>query len=275
LSCSGVDAASCEFDPATVRAAPDRPANSTMKLTYGEGMSFGIFDALVRGDGATAGSATASTRVNVQRDGNSLTRHCPSASDVAAIDAATILDFRHDPTAGKFVCLASEGSRDLTYFRATVYKGLTMMRRLTFSAPLPWTSGSLWPWFTSSVRGIRFLDQNTGSCCGSDRMISFPTISAAAHPEQVIFTRLTDLIGFMSLAIHEARHATGRHPHCEGGKDQSIAFMGAIGVQYHYSRLMADYAPPGFTTAQERMGLLAVARSLCNTRFCEPQTCSF
>ena len=246
-----------------------------MKLTYGEGMSFGIFDATVRGEGAAAGSATASTSVNVQRDGNSLTRHCPSASDVAVIDAATILDFRHDPTAGKLVCLASEGSRDLTIFKANVYKGLTMMRCTTFSAPLPWTSQSLWPWFTSSVRGIRFLDQNTGSCCLSDRMISFPTINAAAHPEQVIFTRLTDLMAFMSLAVHEARHATGRHPHCDGGRDTSIAFMGAIGLQYHYARLLADHAPPGFTTAQERMGLLAVARSLCNARFCEPQVCNF
>ena len=87
-------------------------------------------------------------------------------------------------------------------------------------------------------------------------MISFATSNGAAHPEQVIFSRLTDPMAFMSLAIHEARHATGRHPHCAGGKDTSIAFLGVIGVQYHYDRLMADNAPPGFTTAQQRTGLL-------------------
>ena len=239
-------------------------------------MPFGIFDARARGE-AAAGSPSANATVNVQRDGNSLTRHCPSASDVAAIDSSTILDFRHDPTAGKLVCLASEGSRDLTYFKANVYKGLTMMRRITFSAPLPWTSGSVWQWFTRSVRGMRFQNQNFSSCCAGDRMISFGTINAAAHPEQVIFTRVTDLNAFMAIAIHEARHANDHgYPHDKcGGKDRNIAELGTSGVGYHWARLMAEHTPPGFTAAQERVGFLNVARINCRNSFCEPQTCDF
>ena len=63
-------------------------------------------------------------------------------------------------------------------------------------------------------------------------MISFPTNNAAAHPEQVIFTRLTDLMAFMSIAVHEARHANWNgYPHCEANKDRSLAYLGAVGLQ--------------------------------------------
>src|SRR5262245_4786798 len=239
LSCSGVSTASCEFEPATVRVTAAAPATATLKLTYTEGMSFGSFDATVRGTMA-GGSGTASTTVNVQRDANSITRHCPSASEVAAIDSATTLVFEHDPTAGRLECLASNGSRDLTYFQANVYKGLSVLRHITFDTPLPWTAGSLWQWFTSSVRGIRFQNRSDGTCCFSDLMILFPTTNAAAHPEQVIFTKLTDLSAFMTIVVHEARHANGNgYPHCEGGKDRSIDYLGGIGVSYHVNRLMA------------------------------------
>lgn len=275
LTCSGVSTASCELDPATVRVTAATPASATMKLTYTEGMAFGSFNATVRGT-VTGGSGTASTTVNVLRDANSITRHCPSASEVAAIDSAVLLAFEHDPTAGRLECQASNGSRDLTYFQANVYKGLSVLRHITFAVPIPWTSGSLWQWFTGSVRGIRFQNRSDGTCCFSDLMILFPTTNAAAHPEQVIFTRLTDLSSFMTVVVHEARHANGSgFPHCEGGRDRSIDYMGGIGVSYYFNRLMAEQTPPGFTPEQERIGLLNVARIRCNTMFCEPQTCNF
>jgi hypothetical protein len=127
---------------------------------------------------------------------------------VAAVDSAVLLVFEHDPTA-RLECLASNGSRDLTYFQANVYKGLNVLRHITFSVPIPWTSGSLWQWFTGSVRGIRFQNRSDATCCFSDLMILFPTTNAAAHPEQVIFTKLTDLSSFMTIVVHEARHANG------------------------------------------------------------------
>ncbi len=276
LSCSGLPSASCELDPPSVRVAPERAGSSTLKISYSEGMPFGVFDATATGT-AGAGSTTATTTVSVQRDGNSITRHCPSAADVAAIDSAVLLVFEHDPTAGKLVCLASEGSRDLTYLKASAYQGLSLIRHITFSAPLPWTSGTMWQWFTSSVRGIRFRNQNFSSCCESDRMISMGTILAAAHPEQVIFSRLTDLTGgFLGVTVHETRHANGKgFPHCAGSKDRNLAELGGIAVTYHLNRLLADSAPAGFTTAQERIGLLAVARNNCQNNYCEPQSCSF
>jgi hypothetical protein len=108
-------------------------------------------------------------------------------------------------------------------------------------------------------------------------MISMGTIVAAAHPEQVIFTRLTDLTGgFLGVTAHETRHANGNgFPHCAEGKDRSIDEMGGIGVAYALNRLMADHAPPGFTAAQERVGLLNAARIGCRNNFCVPQTCDF
>ncbi len=43
--------------------------------------------------------------------------------------------------------------------------------------------------------------------------------------------------------------------------------MGAIGLQYQYNPLMADNAPPGFTAAQERVGLLNAAVFIAITGF--------
>src|SRR6187455_2336549 len=45
LTCSGVPGATCELSPATVHAAPDRPATSTLKVTYSDATAFGRFDA--------------------------------------------------------------------------------------------------------------------------------------------------------------------------------------------------------------------------------------
>ena len=45
LSCSGLPSASCELDPPSVRVAPERAGSSTLKISYSEGMPFGVFDA--------------------------------------------------------------------------------------------------------------------------------------------------------------------------------------------------------------------------------------
>jgi hypothetical protein len=149
LTCSGVPGASCEFNPPTDHPAPNGAASSKLTLTYSESAPFGIFDAAVRGE-ATTGSTTANTTVSVVRDGNSRTRHCPSASDVAAIDSAVRLVFEHDPTVGSWCAWrlrAREISRTSrrTSIRVSVFGGTSPSARHCRARPGRCGSGSRAP----------------------------------------------------------------------------------------------------------------------------------
>src|SRR5438477_11638605 len=72
---------------------------------------------------------------------------CPTAAQVASIDARLKVTFDDDPSAGTNVC-------GTTLVRANVYRTLLAMEQVQFSKPLPWTSSSLWDWFTHAIAGV-------------------------------------------------------------------------------------------------------------------------
>src|SRR6478736_3739263 len=62
-----------------------------------------------------------------------LISQCPSSSEVASFNADLAISFEGDPTAGKLVCHATDGSADLTRFQERVYQALRVMKALRFS----------------------------------------------------------------------------------------------------------------------------------------------
>src|SRR5712692_2971841 len=138
---------------------------------------------------------------------NAVIAQCPSPTEVAASDRDLTLTFENDPTIGRTVCSAAQSSRDLTLLQAQVYRVLTVMRQLTFDAPLPWTSNSLYGWLVSSIRGIRLRgDIGTSFCCVPADTIDIQTQNLAALQFPSDFRWVGTL---MVLFVHEARHNNG------------------------------------------------------------------
>src|SRR3990170_3885138 len=102
---------------------------------------------------------------------------CPTAAEVASIDAQVDLTFARFvafPTAtimpdgsmtfgqmiygprDPLVCLHEDGSADLDALQLRAYQSLLVMRQLDFDEPLPWTSQSLYDWFVGAFREVRF-----------------------------------------------------------------------------------------------------------------------
>ncbi len=99
------------------------------------------------------------------------------------------------------------------------------MRRLTFDAPLPWTSESLYNWTIHSITGIRFRsDIQFSMCCEPANVLGIQTGVAIAHPELPVNPILP--LSFIELVTHEARHNNGFGHSC-GNNDQTVSEMGA------------------------------------------------
>lgn len=187
---------------------------------------------------------------------------CPTAAAVEAIRADVTIEFEVDPTAGELVCTGAAGSADLTRLQERTYQALELMRRLEFDEPLPWTGEDLYPWFVQSVRGIRFRATRNSFCCDPPGVINI-----AVHPDR----EATYGEGFPTLIeglVHEARHADGRHPHTCGNADQSVAELGAWGVQYSLNVWMALHAVSPALTAEDRAYCLNRAAFLAAYDFC-------
>lgn len=199
---------------------------------------------------------------------------CPTPEEVAAADRDLMLAFDHDPTAGQAVCSAAQSSRDLTLLQAQTYRVLTIMRRLTFTAALPWTSSSLYGWMVSSIRGIRFRGEDIANsfCCSPADTIN---IRATLGPNNsglsaLVFPRDFRSVGtLMVLFVHEARHNNGIPHTCSGAiNDRTIAELGAWGVQYHLNLLLANHSDPAIISPAARAGFQQDAQQVCATRFC-------
>src|SRR5919204_1081133 len=105
-----------------------------------------------------------------------LVTSCPTAAQIADIDARLNVTFEADPTAGTNVC-------GTTRLRANVYRMLIAMQRLQFTKPLPWTSSTLWDWFTHAVTGVRFRDDIPYSfCCEPANTIDIRTQTVVSEP---------------------------------------------------------------------------------------------
>jgi len=167
---------------------------------------------------------------------------CPTAQEIVEIDSKIKMSFEADPTAGQFVCTAAAGSADLTREQKNAYNAILIMKRLAFDAPLPWTDLPLYDWFTSTIRAIRFRsDIAAHTCCGDP-----PTINIKAELHAFYSDRWTAVGGLTAIYIHEVRHTYMAH-RC-GGRDNTIAEMGAYGVEALLYQWLAYHSDSDFLT---------------------------
>ena len=168
---------------------------------------------------------------------------CPAAVELDAIDAKIKMSFESDPTAGKLVCTAAAGSADLTRLQKNAYNAILIMKRLEFDAPLPWTDQPLYDWFVSTIRAIRFRsDIQSHSCCGTP-----PTINIKTELQALYSERWSAVGKLTAIYVHEARHTFKAHQ-CSG-RDNTIAEMGALGVELSLYRWLAYHSDPDFLTS--------------------------
>ncbi len=179
---------------------------------------------------------------------------CPTAAEIASVDAALSIQFEDDPSAPTLVCTVAEGSQNLTQLQKNTYNTILLMRELEFDQPLPWTPKQLYQWFIDAVDGIRFRGNIPYSfCCEPDKIINIRVADnfGAIHDER--WGNFGDsgtnggMYVFMGLLIHEARHGEGNYPHtCSFSKDNTIAEMGAWGVHYYFFKWLAYHSDPCF-----------------------------
>jgi hypothetical protein len=221
--------------------------------------------AIACGGGTQAPAAPGGGPTSTAIDASAIIAQCPTAAEVAAIDRDLTLTFENDPTTGRVECPASQSSRDLTLLQAQAYRVLNVARRLTFDAPLPWTTSALYPWIVSSIRGIRFRgDIGTSFCCDPAGTIDIQAQNLSALQFPTDFRWVGTLL---VLVVHETRHNNG-FPHTCGTNDNTIAELGAWGVQYHTDVFLGSHSDPAFITPAQRAGFLQDAQGICSSRFC-------
>jgi len=168
---------------------------------------------------------------------------CPTAQEIAEVDSKIILSFPADPTAGVFVCSAAAGSADLTREQKNAYNAILIMKHLSFDEPLPWTDQPLYDWFTDTISGIEYRsDIASHFCCGTP-----PVISIRAELQTFYSDRWTAVGRLMALYVHEARHTYMAHQ-CKKGVDNTIAELGAYGVEARLYEWLAYHGDPAVIT---------------------------
>jgi hypothetical protein len=156
-------------DGATVSATiAVTPASALTLIGQGSGTIIALID-----------SASCTTPVLPPVTADDLIASCPSAEEIASLNADLNLTFQPDPTAA-LVCHAADGSADLTRVEERTYQTLRVMRQLSFDTPLPWTEKSLYDWLTSSVKGIAtYFDLSSLPCCIPPNMIHVQSTNLA------------------------------------------------------------------------------------------------
>ena len=197
-----------------------------------------------------------------------LLARCPTPAELASVDASVSITFTSDPSAGTLVCTEAQGSRDLTHLQERAYQAALLFSWIKFDAPLPWTNLTLDAWFAQAIHGIDFRgDTSLSYCCEPGGVIVIQTQNL------FVMTRTDDPYrtwdGVRSLAalyVHEARHNEG-FPHTCGTRDNTIAELGAWGVQFYFQLWLGEHSDPAVVpdlfqkrALQDAMGL---ASSFC------------
>jgi hypothetical protein len=178
---------------------------------------------------------------------------CPTAAEVAGINARLTLGFEYDSTAPALVCTAAAGSADLTEMMRRVYKLLLVIPEVTaFDAPLPWTSSTFTNWLynESGLKGIRFRRGIGNSfCCSPAGVINLvvglppPYIDIYSESKPVWWD--PDKGGYarelLSIITHEARHIN-HGPHTCGSRDDTVEELGAWGTQIDVALWLANHS---------------------------------
>jgi len=201
---------------------------------------------------------------------------CPTAEQIAAIDADLSISFESDPTASQgLACTAAEDSKDVTHFQRRIYNILRVMQELKFDQPLPWTDKQLFDWFTGAIDGIRFRnDIDYSACCDPAGIINIQTNNLVATSMDRWIEPAADngLVHIMILFVHEARHNEGYGHTCADGNDSTLDEMGAWGVEYYTEIWLADhvagdlFANSSFDYAES---MRSEAQRILETRFCQ------
>jgi uncharacterized repeat protein (TIGR01451 family) len=226
---------------------------------------------LLIGTGAAQSRPQPGTRSPV----DTLLAACPSPTQVAKVNADLKLRFEADPTAGTLACTSAGGSVNLTPLQHRVYQTIRAMKVLAFTRPLPWTHRSLYGWLLSAIDGIRFRsDIDFSYCCTPHRFIN---VLVAPNSYVLLTDRWIEpplsggLYSLAALFVHEARHSDGSGHTCDF-KDETIAELGAWGVQYYLGIWTALYSgsfldAPGADPTAYRTSELVHAEELV-TAFC-------
>jgi hypothetical protein len=175
--------------------------------------------------------------------------YCPTSYEIERLLAEIPVAFEADPTAGSTPCMGGGGMGTLTEMQRRAYLTIMVMRHLSFDAPLPWTDKNLYRWFADTVEGIRFRsDIANSSCCDPAGVINI----RVADNMYIVLTDLWvdshlagGLMDTMVLYVHEARHIEFGSHTC-GNRDNTIAELGAWGVQYRLLEWLARHANPAF-----------------------------
>lgn len=240
----------------------------------------------------TAPTTTTTSSTPAFESAEDILARCPTPAEVARSDSDLTLNFQSDPTIGQIVCSAEQSSRALTLLQAQTYRVLTIMRRLEFNAALPWTSNSLYGWMVSTIGGIRFRNDITNSyCCTAPGGGKTPLGNPNSSINIKAPTKTTNTGGWSSgslghptdfrwvapllvLFVHEARHnsGSGKLHTCGRADDNTIAELGAWGVQYHLYLFLANRSDPRFITSSDQSAFRSSATQTCTSRFCQ-DTC--
>lgn len=160
---------------------------------------------------------------------------CPTAAQIADVDAHLKLTFDADPTAGTSVC-------GTTRMRANVYRALVALQRLQYAKPLPWTSSTPWDWLTHAITGIRFRnDIGASFCCEPANTIDIRTQTVISQPWDDPVVGGDFMLGEDALFVHEARHNEGRSHFC-GNVDRTVSEQGAWAAQAEFEVWNALYS---------------------------------
>lgn len=191
---------------------------------------------------------------------------CPTAREIAEIDARLSLVFEADSTEGSLACTSAAGSADLTLYKQRIYQVALLARAVRFTRPLPWTDKTLWEWLTSAIRGIRFRGDisPSGSCCDPARVINIYARNSVLSDLPYHYGMFLEI----ALWVHEARHSE-RPAHTCGALDQTIDELGAWAVHYYLLSYLESYvAPPEFLSTEARSILGGYAKEIRDNNFC-------
>jgi hypothetical protein len=170
-----------------------------------------------------------------------LAEACPTSAELGVIARDLRLLFDEDPTRNEARHCVTENNPGLTRLQFSTYRTLIAMRNLRFTRPLPWTTAnSLYDWFVTHVRGIRYrnLDHLQGDvggyCCDPGNIVVI-----ASGPETGVWASPFWSAFLLGRLVHEARHAEGISHSCgdrvDGSwtKDSRRQELGASGVEYY------------------------------------------
>jgi hypothetical protein len=143
---------------------------------------------------------------------------------------------------------------------------MILLGQMSFAAPLPWTSETVYGWARNSIRGIRLRTDIGGSfCCAPAGTIDL-SIDSNSCLLMKVNTPLSQLSCFLGLVVHETRHNNGFIHTC-GSNDQTLAELGAWGVQYHFFDYLVNHTDRAFISASAASQIGGNLAGLCS-RFC-------